>query len=107
MMGKWPLAFWVWFGSGLGLFLGGVWVWFWCWSVFLGVFCLFGWVRLCPFSPSSSSVSFLAMMIWASCPHGVRTRGKKSTSRSCFCQFFEIDGVACTPRRHALQYRAM
>ena len=33
MMGKWPLAFWVWFGSGLGLFLGGVWVWFWCWSV--------------------------------------------------------------------------
>ena len=80
MMGKrsWPC------GSGLffwfGPFLGCFWVWFLvlvCLVVlFLGVFCLFGWVRLCPFSPSSSSVSSLSMMTWAPCPHGVRTRGK-------------------------------
>ena len=41
--------------------------------------CLFGWVRLCPFFPSSRNVSFLAMMTWASCPHGVRACGKKNS----------------------------
>ena len=84
----------VWF-SGLGPFLVCLVV------LFLGVFCLFGWVRLCPFSPSSSSVSLLSMMTWAPCPHAVRTRGKKRDSRHwqkrkhCSCAMGSSEPNAC------------
>ena len=58
---------WCFFVFVLGLVLGFCWL-FWCWC--------FG---LIP--PSICCVSFPSTMTWAHRPHGVRTRGKKKSSR--------------------------
>ena len=47
-------------------------------------------------SPPSDCISLPSMMTWASCPHGVRTRGKKKRAQTLaamlfFCEFRPID----------------
>ena len=59
-----------------------------CGLWFAVVFCLLG--CLCPFSPPSDCFSLPSMMTWAPCPHGVRTRGKKTPCLIFCCQHFVL-----------------